>query len=54
VNAAKSAATATGSGALLRCVDIHKSFGGVPVLEGISLELEPGTVTALAGDNGAG
>jgi ribose transport system ATP-binding protein len=54
VNAAKSADTATRSGALLRCVDIHKSFGGVPVLEGISLELEPGTVTALAGENGAG
>ncbi len=54
MNAAKSADTATRSGALLRCVDIHKSFGGVPVLEGISLELEPGTVTALAGENGAG
>ena len=41
-------------GALLRCNDIRKSFGGVPVLEGITLDLQPGTVTALAGENGAG
>jgi ribose transport system ATP-binding protein len=40
--------------ALLECTDIHKSFGGVPVLKGITLQLEPGTVTALAGENGAG
>ncbi len=33
---------------------MHKSFGGVPVLKGISLDLQPGTVTALAGENGAG
>ena len=32
----------------------HKSFGGVPVLKGITLDLQPGTVTALAGENGAG
>ena len=40
--------------ALLKCADVHKSFGGVPVLKGISLDLQPGTVTALAGENGAG
>jgi ribose transport system ATP-binding protein len=40
--------------ATLRCSDIQKSFGGVPVLKGIGIELEPGTVTALAGENGAG
>ena len=40
--------------ALLRCSDIRKSFGGVPVLQGITLDLLPGTVTALAGENGAG
>ena len=39
---------------LLECRDVTKSFGGVPVLKGITLELEPGTVTALAGENGAG
>ncbi|MBO0676013.1 sugar ABC transporter ATP-binding protein [Mycolicibacterium sp. S2-37] len=40
--------------ALLECTDVHKSFGGVPVLKGITLNLQPGTVTALAGENGAG
>ena len=40
--------------ALLECTGITKSFGGVPVLEGVTLRLEPGTVTALAGENGAG
>ena len=42
------------SQALLECADIQKSFGGVPVLKGITLDLQPGTVTALAGENGAG
>ncbi|WP_432548738.1 sugar ABC transporter ATP-binding protein [Kineococcus sp. SYSU DK004] len=40
--------------AVLECRDLRKSFGGVPVLKGVSLALEPGTVTALAGENGAG
>jgi ribose transport system ATP-binding protein len=38
----------------LECHDLTKSFGGVPVLKGVSLSLELGTVTALAGENGAG
>jgi ribose transport system ATP-binding protein len=38
----------------LECRDLSKSFGGVPVLKGVTLTLEPGTVTALAGENGAG
>ena len=42
------------SSAILECADISKSFGGVPVLKGITLHLEPGSVTALAGENGAG
>jgi ribose transport system ATP-binding protein len=40
--------------AMLECSGIRMSFGGIPVLKGISLTLEPGTVTALAGENGAG
>lgn len=46
--------TAIDAPAMLECRDLHKSFGGVPVLKGVSLALEPGTVTALAGENGAG
>lgn len=46
--------TAQATEELLSCTDIHKSFGGVPVLKGVTLNLEPGTVTALAGENGAG
>ncbi|GAA0326516.1 sugar ABC transporter ATP-binding protein [Actinoallomurus spadix] len=38
----------------LECRDLAKSFGGVPVLKGVSLTLEAGSVTALAGENGAG
>lgn len=45
--------TPAGSG-VLACSGISKAFGGVPVLRDISLVLEPGTVTALAGENGAG
>jgi ribose transport system ATP-binding protein len=38
----------------LECRELSKAFGGVPVLKNVSLSLEPGTVTALAGENGAG
>ena len=38
----------------LECQDLAKAFGGVPVLRGVSLSLESGTVTALVGENGAG
>ena len=38
----------------LECRELSKAFGGVPVLKSVSLSLEPGTVTALAGENGAG
>ncbi|WOP19250.1 sugar ABC transporter ATP-binding protein [Raineyella sp. LH-20] len=40
--------------AVLEVEDITKSFGGIPVLKGISMALDRGTVTALAGENGAG
>lgn len=40
--------------AVVETREITKSFGGIPVLKGISLALEPGTITAIAGENGAG
>lgn len=39
---------------LLSLTGISKSFPGVKVLSDVSLELYPGTVTALVGENGAG
>lgn len=40
--------------ALLEFDDVHKSFGAVDVLLGVSLHVEPGEVVGLVGDNGAG
>src|SRR5690606_292171 len=40
--------------ALLRLVDVRKSFGGVPALAGAELEVRRGEVHALVGENGAG
>lgn len=39
---------------LIRFDDVHKSFDGRPVLEGLSFQLRPGEVYALLGRNGAG
>ena len=38
----------------IELLDIHKSFGATPVLEGVSLQLFPGEVHSLMGENGAG
>lgn len=39
---------------LLSLRKIRKTFGAVKVLHGVDLDIYPGTVTALCGDNGAG
>ncbi len=39
---------------MLKACDIHKSFGAVEVLRGISLEVPAGSVTSIVGPSGAG
>ena len=39
---------------LLKAVDICKSFAGVHALKNVSLELQPGEIHCLAGENGCG
>ena len=43
-----------GSAPIVVVRDIHKSFGDVRALDGVSLEVERGTVLGLLGPNGAG
>ena len=38
----------------LKMNDIHKGFGGVPVLKGVDFNVEAGKIHALLGENGAG
>jgi branched-chain amino acid transport system ATP-binding protein len=39
---------------LLDIVDLHKAFGGVRAVDGVSFSLAPGELLALIGPNGAG
>ena len=43
---------AAAAGILVR--GVHKAFGDVPVLRGVDLEVQPGSILALLGSNGAG
>jgi len=42
------------AGASLDIQDLHKSFGGVAAVNGVSLRLEPGRIYGLIGPNGSG
>lgn len=39
---------------LLNVRDVHKRFGSIEALRGVSFEVDAGSVVALVGDNGAG
>ncbi len=39
---------------MLKVIDVHKSFGGIKALDGVSLEVERGSITGLVGPNGSG
>jgi ABC-type branched-subunit amino acid transport system ATPase component len=39
---------------LLELVDVQRKFGGVRAVDGVSLEVQPGTIGGLIGPNGAG
>jgi ABC-type branched-subunit amino acid transport system ATPase component len=40
--------------ALLEVEDVHKSFGGIRALDGVSFALEQGSIAGLIGPNGSG
>jgi branched-chain amino acid transport system permease protein len=44
----------TDAAALLTCVDVAKSFGGIRALNGVTLNVSDGEILALVGPNGSG
>ena len=44
----------TGGGHILELIDIHKHYGPVRANDGITLQVEPGTIHGILGENGAG
>jgi putative spermidine/putrescine transport system ATP-binding protein len=42
------------SGAGVHLVDLHRAYGGVPALDGLDLEVEPGELVSLLGPSGCG
>lgn len=39
---------------MIKAIDIEKSFGGLPVLKGISLKIQKGEIVSITGPSGAG
>ena len=39
---------------LIRATEVRKYFAGVKALDGVSLEIRPGEIHCLAGENGCG
>ena len=39
---------------MIRVENLHKHFGGIRAVDGVSLEIEQGSITGLIGPNGAG
>jgi ABC-type branched-subunit amino acid transport system ATPase component len=46
--------TATTDEPILRVRNLRKTFGGVVAVDGVSFDVDPGTITGLIGPNGAG
>ena len=44
----------TTDGAVLQLVNVDKSYGSVYAIQGVNLEIQPGEIHALLGENGAG
>lgn len=42
------------TGPLLEATDVRKAFGGVVALDGVSIQVQPGSITGLIGPNGSG
>jgi putative spermidine/putrescine transport system ATP-binding protein len=43
-----------GQGAAVRLADLHRSYGGVPALNGLTLDVRPGELVSLLGPSGCG
>jgi ABC-type branched-subunit amino acid transport system ATPase component len=39
---------------ILRTQNIHKNFGGVKAVDGVSIAFKPGKITGVIGPNGSG
>ena len=54
VDAALPVAGAGGAAAVIELRQVHKRFGATRALDGVSLRIEPGAITALIGASGSG